>query len=1578
MQTKAISEITLKPEGRDITAAAGQISIPKEQTTDSDSEVTVASKTDDQATKSDSVDANDPAKEAGDSAELTDNSQLSKGPSRTGSRSKRRKSREPTSPIGPNSESQPDHSTSNTEVNAIKQDQVDDTKETISASRKITENVSLPTDKAKEGTSDQQSLSSKQKAVNKEQNVSDKQKTETNSSSEKENISKPVNRQEPAPSVNRDEPDTATHSRGTKTPIDKAPVILPQKEEKAGGHSPLLTEESVKASKDGNETPASSPSPVVKQPIEKQEPPAKHHKLEKESSTQSELKSKGKVEEATKKDTGKTQQTQHKDTELINQSESNDVGKTDKVESKKTNGPELKDKEAPRQLLGSHKNTTEVKVSESRQSFSGTEESVARIDERKNDEKKEKAQPVKDKRKPETSQAERASESSSSDLPAQTQHVRQTTTTHPEKAAVCADTQTNEDAASGTLSDKGLSKGETAKNGPADLKTKPTESPQTDSAVIGAGPQPDSGPVEKTENTPDDSCAHGANDAELSSAKPITKATTAVGEATVKAPNDTPVATTAQADNMAEKGLSVKKPTQISGPKSASAEGVRQGDEKKTSAVKSAPSEVTVSRDIVKLTPQGDASKTTESTSDSASLKGPEKMANLTADSTASSAIATVAEKTAEKTLHSALHGLSPVANGDISPQSHLHTAKKELVNKKPSQTPKAPASLEANKLLPISTQRSPMRKLQLPRGLSKDDSLSPRDAPSSWLDVDFSPKQKPKVLKPKLSSAVSESDLLETSSELDDDDFIEKIKNLCAPFSLPPRKHNPLKPPQPPFALPAIKEDRFEKTFDPEEFKFGLRKKDKFSIDTTPSILAKLQSSDLKSGLKPARASLTDRSMLLSSLDTHSRLKDQTPVKDEGGIKEEKDEQIRVKSRLQGSCVFSSLASSIRGKRNGVQKQEEGTNSEEVSPSEAPRLSPPLSEPPSQSPTATKGQFSGQVYEVHRDVADATALQLSPLISVKVVRGCWVLYEKPDFQGRTIALEEGGIELTNVWAEPEHEPGLGPESKPHNNPPMVIGSIRHAVWDYSIPHIDLFTEPEGHGRVTPYHDDTVETGSFGIPLSTASIQVHSGVWLVFSDPGFQGMIAVLEAGEYPVPEAWGFPSPFVGSLRPLKMGGFKVESPCEVKAVAYEKPGFEGSCVEIDSDVFGFCESEGGISAEGADLDSKKLKSVGSLKIIGGLLCNTVRIYKYTSNEQHCCSAPSSWVGYSEPGFEGQQHILEEGEYLDCGGWGDCKRSEEHMMLTVSLCAPQVQLFSEPGFQGSVLALEDSVASLEDGFSVASCKVLYLTKQLWLLPPSPAFNALSLFSVTHKEFSLPSITLFERRDLRGKRVIVTDGSVNLQLAGGCSRVQSVLVEGGIWVLYEGINYRGAQILLKPGEVCDWHKLSRWQKIGSLRPLLQKQVHFRLRNRQTGLMMSVTGDLDDVKLMRIQETEETDGFEQIWFYHHGYLHCKLMEECCLGPSGSVTMAGSRVGLSPEPNNQVQLWSITPEGFIRYTATSDLVLEVKGEHPHTDCLVHFQSLKKTMRLRCCQTNSINDLCERNWIEVRAAAAAAGMT
>lgn len=55
----------------------------------------------------------------------------------------------------------------------------------------------------------------------------------------------------------------------------------------------------------------------------------------------------------------------------------------------------------------------------------------------------------------------------------------------------------------------------------------------------------------------------------------------------------------------------------------------------------------------------------------------------------------------------------------------------------------------------------------------------------------------------------------------------------------------------------------------------------------------------------------------------------------------------------------------------------------------------------------------------------------------------------------------------------------------------------------------------------------------------------------------------------------------------------------------------------------------------------------------------------------------------------------------------------------------------------------------------------------------------------------------------------------------------------------------------------------------------QPQVHFRIRNRQTGLMMALTGDLDDIKLMRVQEMEENGDLDQIWFYQNGRLHCKV-------------------------------------------------------------------------------------------------------
>ncbi|KAM8788295.1 beta/gamma crystallin domain-containing protein 1 isoform 1-T1 [Rhynchonycteris naso] len=661
----------------------------------------------------------------------------------------------------------------------------------------------------------------------------------------------------------------------------------------------------------------------------------------------------------------------------------------------------------------------------------------------------------------------------------------------------------------------------------------------------------------------------------------------------------------------------------------------------------------------------------------------------------------------------------------------------------------------------------------------------------------------------------------------------------------------------------------------------------------------------------------------------------------------------------------------------------------------------------------------SEECIEVFSDTEDCTSWSLSPVILIKVVRGCWILYERPNFEGHSIPLEEGELELAGLW---NIQDNLEKKEEEESAKPVVIGSIRHVVQDYRVSHIDLFTEPEGLGVQNSYFDDTEEMQGFGIMQKTCSMKVHRGIWLIYEEPGFQGVPFILEPGEYPDLSFWNTEVAYIGSMRPLKMGGRKVEFPTDPKVVIYEKPFFEGKCVELETEMCSFI-MEGSETEETAGEERLPVASVGSVKVLRGIwvayekpgftghqylleegeykdwkgwggyngeLQSFRPIFGDFSNahmimysEKNFGSKGSSidvlgivanlketgygvktqsinvlsgaWVAYENPDFTGEQYILDKGFYTSFEDWGgkNSKISSVQPICLDSFIGPrrqnQIHLFSEPQFQGQSQSFEETTSQIDDSFSTKSCRVLggswvaydgeNFSGNQYVLEEGhyPCLSAMGCLPGTSVkslrfidvEFSEPTIILFEREDFKGKKIEFNTETVNLRSLGFNTQIRSVQVNGGIWVTYEYSNYRGRQFLLSPTEVPNWYEFSGCRQIGSLRPFNQKRIYFRLRNKATGLFMSTNGNLEDLKLLRIQVMEDVGADDQIWIYQEGCIKCRIAEDCCLTIVGSLVTSGSKLGLALDQNADSQFWSMKSDGRIYSKLKPNLVLDIKG-------------------------------------------------
>ncbi|XP_078094141.1 uncharacterized protein LOC144509337 isoform X2 [Mustelus asterias] len=444
------------------------------------------------------------------------------------------------------------------------------------------------------------------------------------------------------------------------------------------------------------------------------------------------------------------------------------------------------------------------------------------------------------------------------------------------------------------------------------------------------------------------------------------------------------------------------------------------------------------------------------------------------------------------------------------------------------------------------------------------------------------------------------------------------------------------------------------------------------------------------------------------------------------------------------------------------------------------------------------KPNFSGFQREISCDVADCSSWPFPAVISVRVIRGCWVAYEKPDYKGKKFIFGEEDVELVDPWSEEVKEEAEDPSSEPPPTKPIVIGSLRRAVRDYSIPQISLFPDANGEGKKLSFHGESEDARIFGYPPKVISVIVNSGLWLVYSEPFFEGQQCVLEMGGYRTLEEWGAEKAQVGSLMPIQMGAPRVEKPYEPKVSIFEKPYFTGRSREVYNDSPDFLSRYPNNGAA--------LVNAGSIKVLGGI-----------------------WVGYSKEGFRGHQYLLEEGEFLDWRSWGgfdeDLKSmrliradfsnpaivlnettdQEERDPLVIVDSVPDLELvdvrdiiqsinvlsgvwvvYEGVNYSGSQYIVEKGTYRNPQDWGAQNCKISSLHPIL-LVEPAGQQMKMKIKVYSEFEFSGPCLILEDK-----KMGIPKD-----------FKVQSCRVLSGSWALYEGQDYDGRVFVVGEGEYPD-------------------------------------------------------------------------------------------------------------------------------------------------------------------------------
>uniref|UniRef100_A0A8C5SY23 Beta/gamma crystallin 'Greek key' domain-containing protein n=1 Tax=Laticauda laticaudata TaxID=8630 RepID=A0A8C5SY23_LATLA len=595
---------------------------------------------------------------------------------------------------------------------------------------------------------------------------------------------------------------------------------------------------------------------------------------------------------------------------------------------------------------------------------------------------------------------------------------------------------------------------------------------------------------------------------------------------------------------------------------------------------------------------------------------------------------------------------------------------------------------------------------------------------------------------------------------------------------------------------------------------------------------------------------------------------------------------------------------------------------------------------------------FGGQKREIWNDVPDATSWELASTVSIQVIRGglpeitffaeengegkkqrftdsaedlrtcgqplkaasiivhsgLWLVYSKPFFDDDPYVLEPGGYPSLQAWGA--KDPSI---CSMH---PIKLGSP--VVETPAEPKVLIFERPHFQGHSWEVNRDIYnlrkpENNQDSMMSTAGSLKIIGGCWVGYEKEGFRGHQYLLEEGEYCDWTDWAGYNEELLSLRLIRTDFV------DPAIVLFEAMDFEdGPSVELSE-----------------ALPDVELASYGiitqSIHVLNGV-----------------------WVAYEGKNFSGEQYILEKGVYRNCEDWGanSCQISSVQPVLQVGerslFFISKIQLFPEPDFSGNSMTFKEDQATLPENFIPHSCRVHggswilydghqfdgeqhilsegeYPTLSSMGCAFTPAICSLKKIPIF---FSEPSIFLHGLECFEGKEIELNSEVRSLKAEGFNNHVLSVRVKGGIWVLCEHSDFRGRQWVLECTEITNWPTYSGVQHIGSLYPIKQRRVYFRIKNQELKSFLSVPDDVEDMKAGRVLVLEISDQNSCIWYYEEGLIKNHIAPNMSLQVIG-VAAKGTKVVLWSESRMPRQTWRIDSSGRIYSQMFEDKVLDVKG-------------------------------------------------